>query len=85
MVRAIQYTGANSQDVCRMVTGLSLRPYELDGGFWLRQRDGVITLAMPAHSGEVYLEPGDWAVEDRAGWVRLSSAQMSVEHPEHDT
>jgi hypothetical protein len=77
---AIQYNGSNAQDVCEHVIGEKLAPYALAGGFWLKQDAAKnFQLTMPAKHGEVYLSPGDWAVWEDGGWIRLSDKQYQSE------
>ncbi|SDW15563.1 hypothetical protein SAMN05444336_101266 [Albimonas donghaensis] len=84
-LRAIRYTGRNAREVCEFVTGERLAPFELKGGFWLRQRPtndaGAFrfSLVAPAKHGEVELQSGDWMVREVDGWVRLSEQQFRAE------
>lgn len=79
-LQEIKWTGENSQEICKAITGMKLRPYEIKGGVWLRQmqsKDNRMVLAIPGRFGEVYLEVGDYAVQsiDRK-WDRVDGAMF---------
>jgi|GEM_PF-2855294 len=82
MKQAIKWTGDNAQQICTAISGLDLKPYELGGGVWLKQPEpGTFQLAIPARNGEVYLNEGDFAVQEDDGcWIRLSPEQFEKEY-----
>ena len=82
MRQEIQWTGRNSQEICRALNpNVNLKEFELGHGVWIKQvKAGHMQLAITGRAGEVYLEEGDWAVQENdGGWVRLSPEQRQQE------
>lgn len=65
----IVWTGQNSQEISAAIAGRDdLKPFELAGGVWLRQRAiDDLQLVVPTAEGEQYLEEGDAVFQSADG------------------